>query len=186
MVNPVSSLTRTHFVRANPHITRIFGLDKQNACPHNVFMSRSPSSIAVQSPIRTPCGSLPPGLSSKCPVNVKILFSLCPVSVQNLTSESEPPAMRLYEVDSFSSFRRRLRTPSRILDTWKLKVGTRESLILQPCHALDGQRPTVQRCLVDGVSGTTSIPFGGNPSSFVPSPWAPYSACCDPPSTQRR
>ena len=94
--------------------------------------------------------------------------------------------MRLYEVDSFSSFRRRLRTPSRILDTWKLKVGTRESLILQPCHALDGQRPTVQRCLVDGVSGTTSIPFGGNPSSFVPSPWAPYGACCDPPSTQRR
>ena len=99
-----------HFVRANPHNTRIFGLDKQNACPHNVFMSRSPSSIAVQSPIRTPCGSLPPGLSSKCPVSVQILFSLCPVSVQYLTSESEPPAMRLYEVDSFSSFRRRLRT----------------------------------------------------------------------------
>ena len=103
-----------------------------------------------------------------CPVNVQILFSLCPVSVQNLTSESEPPAMRLYEVDSFSSFRRRLRTPSRILDTWKLKVGTRESLILQPCHALDGQRPTVQRCLVDGVSGTTSIPLtaGTHPPSY--------------------
>ena len=115
-----------HFVRADPHNTRIFGLDKQNACPHNVFMSRSPSSIAVQSPIRTPCGSLPPGLSSKCPVSVQILFSLCPVSVQYLTSESEPPAMRLYEVDSFSSFRRRLRTPSRVLDTWKSKVGTRE------------------------------------------------------------
>ena len=115
-----------HFVRADPHNTRIFGLDKQNACPHNVFMSRSPSSIAVQSPIRTPCGSLPPGLSSKCPVRVQILFSLCPVSVQYLTSESEPPAMRLYEVDSFSSFRRRLRTPSRVLDTWKSKVGTRE------------------------------------------------------------
>ena len=115
-----------HFVRADPHNTRIFGLDKQNACPHNVFMSRSPSSIAVQSPIRTPCGSLPPGLSSKCPVSVQILFSLCPVSVQYLTSESEPPAMRLDEVDSFSSFRRRLRTPSRVLDTWKSKVGTRE------------------------------------------------------------
>ena len=132
-------------------------------------MSRSPSSIAVQSPIRTPYGSQPLGLSSKCPVDVQILFSLCPVCVQYLTSESEPPAMRLYEVDSFSSFRRRLRTPSRILDTWKSKVGTRESLILQPCHALDGQRPTVQRCLVDRVSGTIPTPLtaGTHPPSYL-------------------
>ncbi len=128
-----ASVFRQSGLNAIALTTRVFGLDKQNACPHNVLMSRSPSSIAVQSPIRTPYGSQPLGLSSKCSGSVQILFSLCPVSVRYLTSESEPPAMRLYEVDSFSSFRLRLRTPGRVLDTRKSKVGTRE-LSCRPHH----------------------------------------------------
>ena len=104
-------------------------------------------------------------MSSICPDSVQFVSRKCPVSDVRVGASSYE-IVRKWTV--FSSFRRRLRTPSPVLDAWKLKVGTRESLILQPCHALDGQKPTVQRCLVDGVSGTTPIPLtaGTHPPSY--------------------
>ena len=86
-------------------------------------MTQSPSSIAAESLLRTPCVSLPLGLLSNCSVAVQILFSLCPVSVQYLTSESEPPAMRLYKLDSFDrfffGFCEGYDPQSPVLDTWR-------------------------------------------------------------------
>ena len=116
-------LTRTHFVEANPHITRIFGLGKQNACPHNVLMSRPTSSNAVQSPVRTAYGGACfPELSRRCPVSVQILFSLCPVSVQYLGASS----YEIVQSGQFSAvfFVEGCENLSRMLDTGA-KAGTR-------------------------------------------------------------